>query len=136
MALDFIGKRGSAVGVSRDKRIQYAREILQKELLPHVGVDEDCETKKAYYLGYIVHRLLLCALGRRSEDDRDHFGNKRMDLAGPLIAMLFRQLFRKLTKDVGKYCQRCVDSGKDIQHHAGGEGEDHHERAEILARDG
>ena len=115
VALDFIGKRGSAVGVSRDKRIQYAREILQKELLPHVGVDEDCETKKAYYLGYIVHRLLLCALGRRNEDDRDHFGNKRMDLAGPLIAMLFRQLFRKLTKDVRLYCQRCVDSGKDIQ---------------------
>ena len=115
VALDFIGKRGSAVGVSREKRIQYAREILQKELLPHVGVDEDCETKKAYYLGYIVHRLLLCALGRRNEDDRDHFGNKRMDLAGPLIAMLFRQLFRKLTKDVRLYCQRCVDSGKDIQ---------------------
>ena len=115
VALDYIGKRGSAVGVTREKRIKYAREILQKELLPHVGVDEDCETKKAYFLGYIVHRLLLCALGRRNEDDRDHFGNKRMDLSGPLIAMLFRQLFRKLTKDVRLYCQRCVDSGKDIQ---------------------
>jgi DNA-directed RNA polymerase II subunit RPB2 len=72
-------------GVTREKRIKYAKEILQKELLPHVGVDEDCETKKAYYMGYIVHRLLLCTLGRRNEDDRDHFGNKRMDLAGPLI---------------------------------------------------
>ena len=115
VALDYIGKRGSAVGVSREKRIKYAQEILQKELLPHVGVDEECETRKAYYLGYIVHRLLLCALGRRNEDDRDHFGNKRMDLAGPLIAILFRQLFRKLTKDVRLYCQRCVDSGKEIQ---------------------
>lgn len=85
VALDYIGKRGSAVGVTREKRIRYAKEILQKELLPHVGVDEDCETKKAYYMGYIVHRLLLCALGRRNQDDRDHFGNKRMDLAGPLI---------------------------------------------------
>ena len=115
VALDFIGKRGSAVGVTRPKRIQYAKEILQKELLPHVGVNEDCETKKAYFLGYIVHRLLLCALGRKKEDDRDHFGNKRMDLSGPLIAMLFRQLFRKVTKDVRLYSQRCIDSGKDIQ---------------------
>ena len=115
VALDFIGKRGSAVGVTRPKRIQYAKEILQKELLPHVGVHEDCETKKAYFLGYIVHRLLLCALGRKKEDDRDHFGNKRMDLSGPLIAMLFRQLFRKVTKDVRLYSQRCIDSGKDIQ---------------------
>ena len=46
VALDFIGKRGSAVGVVRDKRIQYAREILQRELLPHVGIGELCETKK------------------------------------------------------------------------------------------
>ena len=29
-SLDYIGKRGSAVGVAREKRIKYAREILQK----------------------------------------------------------------------------------------------------------
>lgn len=34
------------------------------------------------------------ALGRREEDDRDHYGNKRLDLGGPLLANLFRQLFR------------------------------------------
>jgi DNA-directed RNA polymerase II subunit RPB2 len=67
VALDFIGKRGSAVGVTREKRIKYAQEILQKELLPHVGVDQNCETRKAYFLGYITHRLLLCQLKRRNE---------------------------------------------------------------------
>lgn len=41
-----------------------------------------------------MHRLLLVALGRREEDDRDHYGNKRLDLGGPLLANLFRQLFR------------------------------------------
>ncbi|KAB2637370.1 DNA-directed RNA polymerase II subunit RPB2 [Pyrus ussuriensis x Pyrus communis] len=114
VALDYIGKRGANVGVSRDKRIKYAKEILQKEMLPHVGVGEFCETKKAYYFGYIVHRLLLCALGRRPEDDRDHYGNKRLDLAGPLLGGLFRNLFRKLTKDVRAYAQKCVDNGKDL----------------------
>lgn len=97
---------------------RYAKEILQKEMLPHVGVGEYCETKKAYYFGwvlsalvlryllasndskkiftsptrYIIHRLLLCALGRRAEDDRDHYGNKRLDLAGPLLGGLFRMV--------------------------------------------
>ncbi|KAL0659491.1 hypothetical protein Bca4012_080076 [Brassica carinata] len=61
-------------------------------MLPHVGVGEFCETKKAYYFGYIIHRLLLCALGRRPEDDRDHYGNKRLDLAGPLLGGLFRMV--------------------------------------------
>ena len=50
--------------------IKYAREILQKETLPHVGVSDFCETRKAYFLGYMVHRLLLAALGRRELDDR------------------------------------------------------------------
>ncbi|XP_019420119.1 PREDICTED: DNA-directed RNA polymerase II subunit RPB2-like [Lupinus angustifolius] len=114
VALDYIGKRGSTVGVTKEKRIKYAKEILQKEMLPHVGVGEYCETKKAYYFGYIIHRLLLCALGRRAEDDRDHYGNKRLDLAGPLLGGLFRMLFRKLTRDVRGYVQKCVDNGKDV----------------------
>ncbi|KAK3011556.1 hypothetical protein RJ639_011272 [Escallonia herrerae] len=114
VALDYIGKRGSTIGVSREKRIKYAKDILQREMLPHVGVGEYCETKKAYYFGYIIHRLLLCALGRRPEDDRDHYANKRLDLAGPLLGGLFRQLFRKLTRDVKSYVQKCVDNGKDV----------------------
>jgi DNA-directed RNA polymerase beta subunit len=85
---------------------RYAKEILQKEMLPHVGIGEFCETKKAYFFGYIIHRLLLCALGRRAEDDRDHYGNKRLDLAGPLLGGLFRMLFQKLTKDVRGYLQK------------------------------
>ena len=43
---------------------------------------------------------------RRDLDDRDHFGKKRLDLAGPLLANLFRMLFRKLTKDVYRYLQK------------------------------
>ncbi|WAR21447.1 RPB2-like protein [Mya arenaria] len=100
VALNFIGARGARPGVTKEKRIKYAREILQKEMLPHVGVSDFCETKKAYFLGYMVHRLLLAALGRREEDDRDHYGNKRLDLAGPLLAFLFRGLFRNLMKEV------------------------------------
>lgn len=45
------------------------------------------------------------ALGRREQDDRDHYANKRLDLGGPLLASLFRQLFRKLVKDVRSYVQ-------------------------------
>ncbi|KAI3811859.1 hypothetical protein L1987_21591 [Smallanthus sonchifolius] len=100
--------------IQNQQCLRYARDILQKEMLPHVGVEEYCETKKAYYFGYIIHRLLLCALGRRAEDDRDHYGNKRLDLAGPLLGGLFRMLFRRLTRDVRGYVQKCVDNGKDV----------------------
>lgn len=114
VALDFIGRRGSALGIRREKRIQYARDILQKEFLPHISQEEGFETRKAFFLGYMVNRLLLCALERKEEDDRDHFGRKRLDLAGPLMAGLFRVLFRKLTKDIYRYMQRCVETNKDF----------------------
>lgn len=114
VALDYIGKRGSAINVGRRERVQYARDILQKEMLPHVGTEENNETKKAFFVGYIVHKILMCSLGRLHEDDRDHLGKKRLDLAGPLMGGLFRILFKKLTKDVKKYLQKCLNEGKDF----------------------
>ncbi|GAA6057355.1 hypothetical protein JCM3770_005723 [Rhodotorula araucariae] len=112
VALDFIGRRGTVSALSRDRRINYAQEILQKEMLPHVSMAPGQNTKKAFFFGYMVHRLLLAALERRELDDRDHFGAKRLDLAGPLLAALFRMLFRKLTKDVYRHLQKCVETGK------------------------
>jgi len=41
--------------------MQYARDILQKELLPHVGQGQYCETKKAYYIGYMVRLCVRMA---------------------------------------------------------------------------
>lgn len=114
VALDFIGRRGNAVGIKRDRRIQFAKDILQREFLPHISQDSGYETNKAYFLGYIVNRLLLCALERKEPDDRDHFGKKRLDLAGPLLANLFRILFRKLSRDIYRYMQRCIERGEDF----------------------
>ncbi|KAJ3281968.1 DNA-dependent RNA polymerase II [Borealophlyctis nickersoniae] len=110
VALDFIGRRGTAVGVSRDKRIKYAADILQKEMLPHVSTEPHEEPRKAYFFGYMIHRLLLAVLERRELDDRDHFGKKRLDLAGPLMTGLFRMLFQKMKKEVERYLQKNVSS--------------------------
>ncbi|KAM9938365.1 hypothetical protein OXX80_002117 [Metschnikowia pulcherrima] len=113
VALDFIGRRG-VLGIRREKRIQYAKDILQKELLPNITQEAGFESRKAFFLGYMVNRLLLCALERKEPDDRDHFGKKRLDLAGPLLASLFRLLFKKLTRDIYNYMQRCVENDKEF----------------------
>jgi DNA-directed RNA polymerase II subunit RPB2 len=113
-ALDFIGRRGNQAGVNRQKRQQHAQDILQKEMLPHVSTAEGSNTRKAYFFGYMIHRLLLAALERREIDDRDHFGKKRLDLAGPLLSGLFRMLFKKLTRDIYRHLQRCVEETKDF----------------------
>ena len=112
VALNFIAVRGTLT--SHSKRLKYARDVMQKEFLPHISQEPGSETRKAFFLGYIVQRLLQVALGRREEDDRDHFGRKRLDLAGPLMASLFRMLFQKLHKDVYRHLQRCVENNKEF----------------------
>ncbi|CAG9982099.1 unnamed protein product [Clonostachys byssicola] len=114
VALDFIGKRGNRdqAGLGREKRVRVARDILQKETLPHISQNEGSETRKAFFLGYMVHKLLQCALGRREPDDRDHFGKKRLDLAGPLLAKLFRNIMRRLNNELSTYLRRCVEGNR------------------------
>nr|AJQ24545.1 RNA polymerase II subunit 2 [Periglandula ipomoeae] len=114
VALDFIGKRGNRdqAGLGREKRVRVARDILQKETLPHISQTEGSETRKAFFLGYMVHKLLQCALGRREPDDRDHFGKKRLDLAGPLLAKLFRGIVRRMNNELSNYLRRCVEGNR------------------------
>ncbi|RDA84724.1 hypothetical protein CP532_5247 [Ophiocordyceps camponoti-leonardi (nom. inval.)] len=114
VALDFIGKRGNRdqAGLGREKRVRVAKDILQKETLPHISQTEGSETRKAFFLGYMVHKLLQCALGRREPDDRDHFGKKRLDLAGPLLAKLFRGIVRRMNTELSNYLRRCVEGNR------------------------
>ncbi|KAK4081119.1 DNA-directed RNA polymerase II subunit RPB2 [Trichoderma aggressivum f. europaeum] len=114
VALDFIGKRGNRdqAGLGREKRVRVAKDILQKETLPHISQTEGSETRKAFFLGYMVHKLLQCALGRREPDDRDHFGKKRLDLAGPLLAKLFRGIMRRMNTELANYLRRCVEGNR------------------------
>ena len=50
VALDFIAKRGSSQSsMNHERRVRYAREIMQKELLPHISQSEGSETRKAFF---------------------------------------------------------------------------------------
>ncbi len=69
-----------------------------KATLETSGEHWKLHSKRVENSRYMVHRLLLCFMQRIPEDDRDHFGKKRIDTAGPLMAATFNQLFRKMCK--------------------------------------
>lgn len=110
--LEFIGSLGGALSVNipREDRIAWTRRVLRDDLLPHVGISEGDEFKKAYFTGYMCNRLIQAALGRTTEDDRDYYGKKRLDMAGSLLAMIFRAQFRMVIKDMEKLLEKEINS--------------------------
>lgn len=119
LARDYIARRGNVPTLKSHERQKHAMDILTKEFLPHIGQNGDATARKAFFLGYMVNRLLKAALGRAEPDDRDHLGKKRIDLAGPLMTNLFRQQFDKATKDFYRYMQKRVEAGQPINIMAG-----------------
>lgn len=99
----------------RAEKIIAVRKLLTTKFLPHLGLDESDETiaKKAFFLGYMVNRLCNAALGRANEDDRDHYGKKRLELAGVMLGNLFKQFF-KIQRMMGeKTLQQAVKKNPD-----------------------
>jgi len=88
----------------KQSQLKYVRDVLGRELFPHIGqmIPSIGQTfrKKAFFLGYMTRKLIDCYFGVRPYDDRDHYSNKRVDVAGPLITKLFRTHFIKLISDL------------------------------------
>lgn len=111
-ALTYIAVRGSAFSQEPKRRIQWAQSVLETDLLPHISTKPEGATRKAYFVGYMVNRLIQGSLGRAHEDDRDYYGKKRMDMAGALLSNLFRQQFRLVVEDMKKSIERDLTQEK------------------------
>jgi len=97
-AVMYIGNR-VAYGQSDKVRLSKTQNVLDKILLPHVGLDENSRYAKALFLCEMAERVLAMKLGWRPPDDKDHYRNKRIRLAGGLLAELFRTAFRRMIRD-------------------------------------
>jgi DNA-directed RNA polymerase subunit B len=112
-ALDYIGNR-VAIGQTQDFRIQRALQILDKYLLPHLGMEEADRKKKALFLGQMAEKLIELSIGRRAPDDKDHYANKRLKLAGDLLASLFRVAFKSFCRDMKYQLERARSRSRRV----------------------
>jgi len=101
----YIGNR-IAHGQLQEYRYERAVNLLDRNFLPHVGRTERQRQEKAYFLGEMATRVIELRLGKRNADDKDHFKNKRLKLAGSLLADLFRVAFRNLCRDIKYQLER------------------------------
>ena len=80
--------------------VSSAIEILSDYFLPHIGEINFLE--KAYFIGYMVNRLLKVYTKVERPTDRDSFRFKRVELSGSLIYDLFREYFLIQKRAIGK----------------------------------
>jgi DNA-directed RNA polymerase subunit B" len=113
-AVDYLGKRVAA-GQPEEYRKRRARQILDNYLLPHLGTGEEDRIRKAYYLSRMVKKVTDVAMGRRPEDDKDHYANKRLKVSGKLMEELFRYSFNYFIKDVKYQVERAYVRGRKLE---------------------
>src|SRR6266702_4111184 len=104
-ALLYLGNR-LAPGQVDEYRLRKAESVLDRNFLPHMGRVPGDRREKGLFLAEIATRIIEVKLGRKTPDDKDHYANKRLKLAGSLLAELFRISFRNLTRDLKYQLER------------------------------
>ena len=113
-AVAYLGKK-FAGGQAKEYRIKRVETLMDRNLLPHLGNDPDDRITKAIFMARMGMAVLELALDKREEDDKDHYANKRLKLAGDLMEDLFRVSFTALCKDLKYQIERIHAKGKEIK---------------------
>ena len=106
-ALEYIGTRvkmGSRKGMFgpqvRRNSVEEGLDALANLVIAHVPIEGLDFYPKAIYVAMMTRRVLMAAQDHKLVDDRDFVGNKRLELAGQLLSLLFEDLFKRFMSEV------------------------------------
>jgi DNA-directed RNA polymerase II subunit RPB2 len=103
-ALDYIGQFTYHIVKDTEKR-QYARQVIESELFPHLPLSATPE-QKVWLVRELLRRVVRTRLGLRCVDDRDNFTNKRIEASGLLFLDLFRTLYKRYCNSIVTFLEK------------------------------
>jgi DNA-directed RNA polymerase subunit B" len=125
----YVGKK-LAPNQTRDYQKKRAEFVVDNYLLPHLNylmplslkeedegyrqAVESVRLAKAHFLGRMAESCFDLVLQRRRIDDKDHYANKRLKLAGDLMEDLFRISLNRLTRDIKYQLERASMRHRDL----------------------
>ncbi|KAK4795697.1 hypothetical protein SAY86_028023 [Trapa natans] len=80
-----------------------ALSVLRDVFLANVRVINNNYRPKCMYVSVMLRRVMEAILNKDAMDDKDYVGNKRLELSGQLIALLFEDLFKTMISEVQKH---------------------------------
>lgn len=116
-ALQYLGskvRQRATWGKSRTK-VEEARELLAGVMLAHVPVIKYDFKPKCVFLALMVRRVILACSDEANVDDRDYYGNKRLELAGQLLSLLFEDLFKRFNNELKKIADQTIPKPRAAQ---------------------
>jgi len=113
-ALGWLEKKFAA-GQQKEYRESRIQNLLDNELLPHLGSALDNREKKAIFLGRIARQVLEMAIKNKDPNDKDHYANKRVRLAGDLVEDLFRVSLQQLARDLKYQLERHHNRKRELR---------------------
>lgn len=95
------GKARAAVGPRlKQSNIEEALDALANVIVAHIRVDGLDFHDKGLYIALMARRVLMAKHNAQLVDDKDFVGNKRLELAGQMLSVLFEDLFKRYLNDV------------------------------------
>ncbi|QPG74924.1 DNA-directed RNA polymerase III core subunit ret1 [Brettanomyces nanus] len=101
-ALEYIGRKVKTIRRMNSPKLtilQEGTEAIATTIVAHLTVDNLDFREKALYITTMARRVVMTMHNPKLVDDRDYAGNKRLELAGQLLSLLFEDLFKKFNND-------------------------------------
>ncbi|XP_052171980.1 DNA-directed RNA polymerase III subunit 2 isoform X2 [Diospyros lotus] len=76
--------------------------ILHDVFVANIPVRENNFRAKCIYVAVMLRRMMEAILNKDAIDDKDYVGNKRLELSGQLLSLLFEDLFKTMNDEVRK----------------------------------
>lgn len=120
-ALEFLEKKVARFSSSPNEKLTPMR-ILLDVFVANVPVHQGDLRPKCIYVAVMLRRMLEAILNADTIDDKDYVGNKRLELSGQLISLLFEDLFKTMSAEAKRRMdetlnKRSRSSELDISQH-------------------
>lgn len=104
-ALDFLEKQVKQPPFSHAPIEKRAWGILADIFIANIPVRQRSFRSKCIYVAVMLRRMMEAILNKDAMDDKDYVGNKRLELSGQMLSLLFEDLFKTMNDEV----KRTVD---------------------------
>ena len=77
-------------------------------IIAHIPGSPKNYVGKCRYIGLMIRRIIDAQHDSSKIDDKDYYGNKRLELAGYYLSLLFEDLFKKINSDLKREADKLI----------------------------